>query len=469
MVFSLRFRGRGDDVVSMVVSTRLDRLPLAAAGGRSCGRCSGRCRRKRSSTSTGAAGRCSSKGSARSTRAFFDAADFSRALSQPGPVPDDFLRASFDEKTGAGASALPKAPGEPRSRVFRATVDQATALFDAGATLCLSQVETRVARLAPFVAAIKRQLGYPGKASFNAYLSPPGSGFNWHFDARIASTLQIDGTKRWRFSRRPAIAWPRANGTLHADGTPHYADPGVTPQTWERLEPLDESDVDEVLLEPGDLLILPAGTWHEACGGTGGSLALNLSFTPVSYTTLVRGLLDALLLHDAAWRSAAPVLPDDAPGTVDADGVAAIAAQLRHAAAALSVLSGDSAEVARLWSAYVRNPNPGTPMPPPTPRPFSTAAVRPDERLRVCDDVYVMPADGGAQLCIAAGTSPSVELSGEAAQLVLRMLRERAFTAHDCMGWSTDATPFAWDDVEHILGALVRQRVVEPVSPTTRH
>src|SRR5208282_3237135 len=105
------------------------------------------------------------------------------------------------------------------SVAFRASLEQAVPLFNAGATLCVTQMETRVPRLAPFLAAIKRQLGYPGKVSFNAYLSPPEAGFNWHFDGRIASTLQIEGSKRWRFSNRTAVPWPHSNGALRADGT----------------------------------------------------------------------------------------------------------------------------------------------------------------------------------------------------------------------------------------------------------
>jgi hypothetical protein len=83
---------------------------------------------------------------------------------------------------------------------------------------------------------------------------------------------------------------------------------------WERLAPFDEQDTTEVVLEPGDLLILPAGIWHEACGGEGGSLALYLSFAPISYTLLVRNLLDSLLTPEPGWRSPAPVLPIGSAG-----------------------------------------------------------------------------------------------------------------------------------------------------------
>jgi len=390
---------------------------------------------------------------------FFDGETFGRALTAPGPYPDDFLRASFDRKTSAGTSAMPALPGELRSTAIRARVDQAGPLFDAGATLCVSQIETRVPGLAPFIAAIKRQLGFVGKASFNAYLSPAGSGFNWHFDGRVASTLQIEGSKIWRFTKQPAIAWPRGNGSVRADGTPQYTDP-VHAQQWEQLAPIDESDVTEVLLEPGDLLILPAGIWHEACGGSGGSLALNLSFTPVSFTALVRELLDAQLAADPAWRSPAPVLRGSEVGTVDPDGVAAISRELQRAAAALQALSGDSAAVVRLWQSFVQNPNPGTPLAVGPPAPGS--AIAPGQRLGLRRDgnIHVMPAEGGTQLFIMAGTR-GIELSGEAVPFVRRLLAAGEFTAEDAVRWSGSSTPFPWPDVEDMLGRLLREGLIE--------
>jgi hypothetical protein len=258
---------------------------------------------------------------------FFDTAAFSGALTGSGPLPPNFLRASFDKKTPAGASAPPPTSAELFSSAFPASPDQAVPLFDAGATLCVSQLETRVPALVGFLAAIKRQLGFPGKVSFNAYLSGQQSGYNWHFDSRIATTLQIEGTKTWRFSSRPTIAWPRSNGSLRADGTAQYSDPGVVAQPWEQLSAFDPADTTEVTLEPGDLLVLPAGVWHEACGGDAGSLALNLTFTPVSYTTLVRTLLDTILASEAGWRSPSPVLPGEVAGEVDPIGIAAITRQ----------------------------------------------------------------------------------------------------------------------------------------------
>ena len=370
------------------------------------------------------------------------------------------MRASFDRKTSSGTSAAAKAD-HARSTAFRASVEQAVPLFEAGATLCVSQIETRVASLAPFVAAIKRQLGYPGKVSFNAYLSPPGSGFNWHFDSRIASTLQIEGTKVWRFSHETAIPWPRANGTLRADGSAHYADPTITAAPWEHLATLDEAETTEVLLEPGDLLILPAGLWHEACGGSGGSLALNLSFTAVSYTALMRNLLDTLMTPDAGWRGPEPVLPGAAPGEADSEGIAAISAQLARAAETLRTLSGDSAAVVRLWESFVQNQTP--PLSGGTPN--ATASVDPNQRLRVRErsGIYAMLADGGTRLCVTIGTNRTFDLTGDAVCFVQRILSEREFVARDGMTWNAEGEAFAWSDVQAILTNLQAEGLLESV------
>jgi len=389
---------------------------------------------------------------------FFDAAMFSRALTAPGTVAPDFLRASFDRKTEAGTSAMPNVPSEHRSTAFRANLDQAVALFDAGATLCVSQIETRAVSLAPFVAAIKRQLGYPCRVSFNAYLSPPGSGYNWHFDSRIASTLQIEGTKTWRFSNKPAMPWPRANGSIRADGVAQYADPNVTAQEWERLEPFDEKDTTEVSLEPGDLLILPAGIWHEACGGTGGSLALNLAFTPIPYTMLIGSVLDALLTPDAEWRSPTPLLPGTNPGELDPQGVATISAQLVRAAVALESLSGDSAAVVRIWQSMVRAGTPATMTPPVSPTPVTQT-----QRLRVNNSVNAMLADNGTRLFVAVGANGSLELTGPTVQFVQRILAEREFNAGDCLAWSANGQSFQWNDVQTLLTSLKREDLIREV------
>ena len=305
------------------------------------------------------------KGFREKYKGFFDGPALTHAIAHPGSSSPDHLHASFDKK----AQQKP-ASNEPEdlARTFPVPPEMAGTLFDAGATLCLTDIHARVPRLAHFVAAIKRQLGYPGRVAFAAYLSPAGAGFNWHFDGRIASTLQLEGSKRWRFSNRVAIDWPRGNGVMLSDGSARYGDSKTHPrEEWERLEPLDKKKITEVVLEPGDLLVLPAGTWHDAAGGTTGSLALNLSFTPLSYTSFVGDLLDAVLAPNAGWRSPTPLLPlaGGAPWDVDPRGLEAISRQLSAAAEALRSMAADSSQVVKLWSAFVQSASPPIPLAPP--------------------------------------------------------------------------------------------------------
>ncbi len=291
------------------------------------------------------------KGFAGKYQGFFDAPAFVEAVANPGRAPAEHLRASFDKKV---APQRPTDAPVSGTHVFNINPDQAAELIEAGATICVTEIESRVPRLAAFLATrSSEQLGYPGRLAFNGYASAPGTGFNWHFDGRIASTLQIEGTKRWRFSRRTAIDWPRGNGVRQTDGSARYSDPSIARGEWERLAPLDEGEVTTVILEPGDLLILPAGVWHEASSGPTASLALNLAFLPFSHMHIVEDLLDGVLANDPAWRATPPVLPT--PGRLDPEAIEAVRKQIERAGEALRALAGDRAAIEAVWTSLVQS------------------------------------------------------------------------------------------------------------------
>jgi ribosomal protein L16 Arg81 hydroxylase len=153
-----------------------------------------------------------------------------------------------------------------------------------------------------FAEAVKRDLNFVGPASVRAYLSPNGQGFDMHFDARIATTLQIEGRKRWMFSKEVALTWPHYQvrsvaGSLRADRPL---------QDWEKYRPPEDCSFEEVLLEPGDLLCLPAGCWHRA-EADGSSLALNLAFgAPGGFWAILSPVLTSLLVMNKGWREPPP-------------------------------------------------------------------------------------------------------------------------------------------------------------------
>lgn len=149
--------------------------------------------------------------------------------------------------------------------------------YQAGKTICVSSIHAGDKKLATFAADLKTQLGFPGRVAVHSYLSPPGTGFSFvHFDARIATALQIEGRKKWRFANRPSVPWPIHNGTINDSDMIVWQFP---PTAWEQqLKPVLALEWTEVVLEPGDFLCLPAGTLHQAEAVDGHSLSLNVNF-----------------------------------------------------------------------------------------------------------------------------------------------------------------------------------------------
>jgi ribosomal protein L16 Arg81 hydroxylase/catechol 2,3-dioxygenase-like lactoylglutathione lyase family enzyme len=212
------------------------------------------------------------------------------------------IRVSFDNVS---------APGQMSTHLPISAADVPLYL-ERGASVCADPIDRGDASLADFAAKVARQLQYVGGVSVKAYASPDGCGFNTHFDKGIATTLQIDGKKRWRYSTAPAVFCPTDNALVTPGGGVRYV--GRTASSlasWERVEDVDQSSFDEVTLEPGDVLCLPAGTWHNA-KAIGRSLALNLSFQPLDVHAFLSFALGGLLKERPDWRRGLPPAYSDA-------------------------------------------------------------------------------------------------------------------------------------------------------------
>jgi ribosomal protein L16 Arg81 hydroxylase len=206
-------------------------------------------------------------------------------------------------------------------RIDREDIDE---LLARGVTICVNDISAADDRLAAYARAIKAQLMFVGNVRFNCYLSPANSGADLHFDARVSTTLQIEGRKRWRFAQKPAVAWPLSNAQCGWDGVPIYVSPWAGTESWEQLSPVPATDMSEIVLEPGDVLCLPAGTWHEAKAHDEGSLALNLTFGSLSFFNVLAMLLEPTLLKLADWRGGLPPVYDE---SVQSDSLAPEVAQ----------------------------------------------------------------------------------------------------------------------------------------------
>ncbi len=105
-------------------------------------------------------------------------------------------------------------------------------------------------------------------------------GFDVHWDDHDVFVVQVEGAKRWALygSTRE---WPSYRDTKGAHAKP--------------TEPIEE-----IVLEPGDLLYLPRGYWHAAVGMGVPTLHLTIGLTRKSGVDFLHWLAEEALSHDRA-------------------------------------------------------------------------------------------------------------------------------------------------------------------------
>lgn len=133
--------------------------------------------------------------------------------------------------------------------------------FDAGATVVFQGLHRYWPPLTRLIAELEAELGHPCQA--NAYLTPPGAqGFAVHSDSHDVFVFQTHGTKQWE---------------IHPVG------------------PDSERHCQPVLLEPGLAMYLPTGTPHSARAQDEVSLHVTIGINQITWRTLVRQTVTALL------------------------------------------------------------------------------------------------------------------------------------------------------------------------------
>jgi ribosomal protein L16 Arg81 hydroxylase len=191
--------------------------------------------------------------------------------------------------------------GNPRGMI-EANHSQVAELLNAGATICVTNIHMADPFLAQWAQAIRAQLNFTGTVGVNCYVSPDGSGLPMHYDKRVATTIQIAGSKRWKFSIESAKPWPDTN-EVYQEGQFDKA----------AGKPPVDMEFREVELNPGDMLCLPAGAWHSA-RGVGFSLALNLYFAPRNLLDQFIPLLQKFASSNEYWRAGSPATVEKTQG-----------------------------------------------------------------------------------------------------------------------------------------------------------
>ncbi len=334
-------------------------------------------------------------------------------------------------------------------------------------TVCSSRVERDNRNVARLAAALEADLGIIDKVVVNCYVSPEQHGYALHYDAQDVLVLQIEGRKRWRYSRQPAIYSPPEYPIELSDGEL------FSPLLGRSVHRPDEEAMAQVTLEPGSVLYLPGGTWHVA-SAIGSSLALTVTLVPRFAARFFCEVLQNDLLRRDAWRQRLPaVAPGDRAGAgIPAAVAKGLSEQLERFKQAVAGLDVNAfyrqwcIEIGRVEAAasrYEPSPIPTSVSRPPSgelPDPAGRAAtfdpplgpgdrlvVRAHPPLRITPDPH---SYGQKIICHRAGLHVSVP---EIYRPVLMELIGRSWlVARDAQEWLEGAE---WSDIGPLLESLV--------------
>lgn len=164
-----------------------------------------------------------------------------------------------------------------------------------GASLVIEEVHNYDERVGKFAAELSSEISEPTRV--NLYLSQPGrQGYNRHYDTHDVFILQIAGYKGWRVFD-PTVEFPLFVQKFH----------GSVPPTIPRLE---------CTLEPGDVLYIPRGHWHEATAQVEPSVHLTLGIYARTGIDFLSWLTNELR-DDVKWRETFPLILKEAPDIIN--------------------------------------------------------------------------------------------------------------------------------------------------------
>lgn len=332
---------------------------------------------------------------------------------------------------------------------FRIDPAQARESFDAGKTLCADV--SRTEEVAAFLDALSDRLEV-GRGGFaKLYASPPGVGFATHFDPDHVFVLQLRGRKRWWFGETPAIPFSVHGGKVQ-DGVavhtyPRSGEPVVTDE-GQPLPAASRSTLRSVVLEPGDLLYLPPGTWHET-EAQQESVAISLSPPRVTVAHVLLHTIESAMSRAEGFRQ--DVLPhpgEPVAGPVAASVIEQLTAGRRSLAAWLEALR--PASVVQSWCARVYLRGSSEPSPP-------SAQIRRSHQLEHVDArglTYVVAPEvpGADPVVFVYHRGDEWVFPAEAERFVEHLARTRSFRADAALQWDDK---LAWDDARDVLEQLV--------------
>ncbi len=133
-----------------------------------------------------------------------------------------------------------------------------------------------------------------------AYATPQWCGTRLHFDANANFIIQIHGTKKWTLAKNNSVDFPTERFTTGSSEMPL----ALEKQCHAELLDSVPDDATEYLMQPGCVLFVPRGYWHETTTDDD-SLSLNFTFSQPTWADVFSKSIHVLLQNSPDWRQLA--------------------------------------------------------------------------------------------------------------------------------------------------------------------
>ncbi len=335
------------------------------------------------------------------------------------------LQLVLDKEPVPVARYCASAVGRDGGQVLRPDPDQVQSFLKRGATLVANDIDHLSAGLTAFSQAMEQALG--GKVQGNLYLSSRRrQGFASHYDTHDLFAVQVEGTKTWQIYEGRAV-----------DPIAHPMFKGYSREQRERARGAKLLDV---RMEPGDLLYLPRGQYHDALADEGGAVHIAFGVTyPIGVDVMS-------LLYERAV--AEPEFRANLPRAEQPDAEEALAERLRGYADCLARLLAEPklTEQIRTLQRGFRYPRHGYDLP----GLLETA----EGRYRVQANGIRLVEHGGRYGLVPEGSRAATEVPAEVSDMVGWVLERLEFSAAELGAAFPDRTPGQRAQLLQDLGSM---------------
>ena len=315
---------------------------------------------------------------------------------------------------------------------WQLNADQVKDFLRRGATLVANDIDHLSPGLTAFADAMERALG--GKVQGNLYTSSRRrQGFGAHFDTHDVYAVHVEGTKTWHIYEGRAT-----------DPIPH---PSFKFLGREYHEKAKGALLMDVHMEPGDLLYLPRGQYHDALADEGGTVHVAFGITYPIGLDVVSFLFERVV--------AEPEFRANLPRRGGPDAGRALSAHLARLGDKISAILAEpktAAQITELQRGF-RYPRHAYELP-------ALLTEPADDRFRVRAKGIRMVQQGGRFGLVREGSRAATEVPADVSAMVSWVLERREFSRNELAAAFPERQS---TQLEQLLRDLDAMRLTEPI------